>query len=401
VLSSPAIEPGRSQLDAEVVIVGGGPAGLATGIFLCQADARWRGRVAVLEKESYPRDKFCAGGIGARADRLLESVGIQIDVPSVPVAGASLRFAGGTLCVREGQIGRVVRRLEYDHALANAARRSGVVVHEGVKVSSLERSLQGATLGTNRGSVRARVVVGADGVGSFVRRALGLPVGRLRAQVIELDTEGARGDPARDLLHFDVSERRLSGYTWDFPTVVDGESLMCRGIYHLRLDDDPLDIHAMLAERLADKGLDIGRYRLKRFAERGFALHEPFAAPGVLLVGEAAGIDPLTGEGIAQAIRYGHFAGRYLAAKLQQGDLGFSDFQRRLTLSGVGRELAIRSQLMPYFYGRRRAYIERFLQSSPEFVGVGLQHFAGRRMSRRKIARSLWSAAWHAVREAV
>ena len=108
----------------------------------------------------------------------------------------------------------------------------------------------------------------------------------------------------------------------------------------------------MLAGRLADRGLDIERYRLKRYAERGFELHAPHAAPRVMLVGEAAGIDPLTGEGIAQAIAYGAFAGPYLAEKLSGRDLTFADFAGRLTRSQVGIELGIRPVFCRGFLGR-------------------------------------------------
>jgi flavin-dependent dehydrogenase len=387
--------------EAEVIIVGGGPAGLATAIFLLHAAPQLSGSVIILEKEHYPRDKFCAGGIGARADRLLASIGVQVDVPSVPIDGVSLTLPDGTVAVREGAIGRVVRRLEYDHALANIASLRGARIHEGAKATAVTVDERGATVETTSGTFRGRVLVGADGVGSFVRRSMGLPVGRLRAQVIELDTEEVPGDPARDLLHFDAADGKLTGYAWDFPTVVDGRALVCRGVYHLKLDDASLDIRAMLAARLAERGLDIERYTIKRFAERGFDLHEPFAAPRVVLVGEAAGIDGLTGEGIAQAIAYGAFAGPYLAEKLRTGDLSFADFTKRLARSPVGFELAFRARILPYFFGKNRAKVERFLVKTPAFVTVGLQHFAGRRLSRAKIARSAWSAAWHAVREAV
>jgi flavin-dependent dehydrogenase len=389
---------------ADVMIVGGGPAGLSTALFLCHADKACIGRVIVLEKETYPRDKFCAGGIGARADHLLGKIGVTVDVPSVPINGASLKLAAGTVCVREGAIGRVVRRLEYDHALACIARNRGVVIHEGAKVTGVVIEPDQVIVESTAGTFRAAVLVGADGVGSFVRRAIGLPAGRLRAQVVELDTDEVEGDPARDLLHFDASDRGLTGYAWDFPTVVDGQSLVCRGIYHLRMEgsatDNDLDIRAMLAERLAARGLDLERYRLKRYAERGFELHEPYAAPRVMLVGEAAGIDALTGEGIAQAIAYGAFAGPYLADKLGNGDVTFGDFANRLTRSQVGIELGVRTRILPWFFGKNRASIERFLLAAPDFTTLGLKHFAGRRLPRKKIARTVLSAAWHAAREA-
>src|SRR6185369_2448807 len=97
-----------------------------------------------------------------------------------------------------------------------------------------ELQRDGVKIRSTRGEIRARAVVGADGVGSFVRRALGAPKGRWLAQVIEVDTPATPQDFPRDLLHFDITDRSLQGYVWDFPTLVNGEALVCRGIYDLR-----------------------------------------------------------------------------------------------------------------------------------------------------------------------
>ena len=53
-----------------------------------------------------------------------------------------------------------------------------------------------------------------------VRKSLGLQAGALRAQVIEVDTEAVPGDPDRTLLHFDASDRSLTGYAWDFTSAL-------------------------------------------------------------------------------------------------------------------------------------------------------------------------------------
>ena len=353
----------------------------------------------VLEKERYPRDKFCAGAIGARADQLLARIGITVDVPSVAIDGMSLDLEGGTLSTRSNAIGRVVRRLEYDHALAQIVAARGVCIHEGARVTALHVGAQHAVIESTAGAWRTQVLVGADGVGSFVRRSIGLPSGRLRAQVIELDTEEVRGDPERSMLHFDASDPRLIGYAWDFPTLVDGKALICRGVYQLKTGEgaagDDVDVHAVLRRRLAARGLDIRRYRIKRFAERGFERHTPYAGRRVMLVGEAAGIDGLTGEGIAQAIAYGAFAGPYLAEKLAQRDFAFNDFAARLSRSSVGFELRVRARTIPYYFGAHRALIERFVLSTPDFFAMGLEHFAGRKLSRARLAKSALSFGAH------
>lgn len=380
----------------DVVIVGGGPAGASTALFLAHRLPEWTDRIVVLEKEHYPRDKYCAEAIGGRADKKLAQIGLRVDVPSVWIDGISAAFQRGSILLREGDIGRVVRRIEYDEALMRAARDRGIGVIEGARVTGITWNAAGAAVESAIGTLQARVVIGADGVGSIVRRAMGLPFGRLRAQVVEVDTEPARADMPRDILHFDMRDRSHAGYVWDFPTLVDNQELVCRGAYVLSWGSAPVpDPQHALRRRLDELGLDLGRYPIKRFSERGFESSCPISRPHALLVGEAAGIDPMLGEGIAQAIDYGILAGDYLAAKLSEGDLRFDDWERRVRRSTLGKDLRFRTEVMARYYGWMREPIERYLGSDPSFLRVGMQYFGGKRLS---IAHGLKAAAWGMLR---
>ncbi len=366
----------------DVIIVGGGPAGSTTALALVAAAPELASRVVVLEKSRYPREKPCAGALGARGDALLRELGVEIDVPSAAIDGMSFRGTGVEVTAAPGRIGRVVRRLEFDAALARAVRSRGVEVREGVRVDRVTDDGLGAVLETTAGTVRARVVVGCDGVGSVVRKALGLGAGQLRAQVVEVDTEAVRGDPDRSLLHFDASDRSLPGYAWDFPTVVDGRPLVCRGVYRLKVDegpgDDGRDVSAVLAARLRSQGIDPARCKNKRYAERGFEPATCLARGGLMLVGEAAGIDPVTGEGIAQAIEYGLLAGRFLARRVtsEDGLPAVAEWHEEVGASRLARDLRIRTRFVRLFYGPARPEVERFLAETPDALYVGCQHFA-------------------------
>jgi flavin-dependent dehydrogenase len=396
----------RVGLDAEVCIVGGGPAGICTALFALAEAPRLRDRIVVLEKERYPREKICAGAIGARADRLLDTIGARVAVPSAEVRGISVCARGGALAERRpggAPIGRVVRRIEHDQALAELARGRGVRIVEGARVGQVTvgGAAPGASSGAgpvrvewDGGAVTARALVGADGVGSVVRRAMGLGRGRWMAQVVEIDTEPRDADPARDLLHFDVSDGTLRGYAWDFPTVVGGRELVCRGVYELRAEDSGArngqgpDVGVRLEARLAAQGARaVGKP--KRFAERGLTLSEPTAAPRVLLVGEAAGIDPVLGEGIAQAIQYGAAAGRYLARRLATGDLAFADWRRELSRTRLGIDLLVRSSVPNLFYGPTRPAFERWVTGSTRLASAGMRYFAGDHVPRVEIMGAL------------
>jgi flavin-dependent dehydrogenase len=340
----------------------------------------------VLEAARYPREKYCAGALGGRGEKILADLDASPDVPSVPIEGISLRVVEGETSARVPGIGRVVRRIEFDAALAALARDAGVAIEEDVRVSAVTpRAEGGARIETSRGALDAAIVLGCDGVGSAVRRSLGLSRGAFRAQVLEIDTEPVASDRERAFIHFDASDRRLPGYTWDFPTVVGGESLVCRGIYHLRIADESVDIVALFAERLAAMGLDLAKYKNKRFAERGYELEGPLGDGAVMLVGEAAGIDPVTGEGIAQAIEYGDLAARFLVAHAERG-VPITSWTDEVRSSRLGRDLMIRTRAVPAFYSASRPNLERFLLDDPDALRLGCQHFGGKPYERGKLA---------------
>ncbi len=159
----------------DVAVVGGGPAGLAAAIACAQTGLS----VVVLEKRSDDLDKACGEGLLPPALAALEALGARaLLAESESASFHALRyiledgtFAEATLPAGGG-LG--VRRTALVRALRRRAGQLGVELREGAKVGSFTRGRNEVQLEVGEASLRCRLLVGADGLGSGVREAAGL-----------------------------------------------------------------------------------------------------------------------------------------------------------------------------------------------------------------------------------
>jgi geranylgeranyl reductase family protein len=285
----------------DVAVVGAGPAGSAAALAACRAGAR----VLLLDRADFPRDKPCGDGIAADALDVLRDLGVTgITDGYPPNDGLRLIGPGGTAVARPlARPAHTIPRRVFDARLVAAAVRSGAELRRHT-VRSLHDHGNAVRLDD---AYRADVVIGADGAGSVVRRALGHrpnPGGHLAIAI--------RGyAPARDAEQLIVTTRaRWPAYAWSFP-IGDGTANVGYGEI---LRGAPLS-RAYLLDRLAE--LLPGRVAHGLRAHHlPLSTHRPTPARGrVLLVGDALSlINPFTGEGIFYAVLSGALAGAAAAA---------------------------------------------------------------------------------------
>jgi geranylgeranyl reductase family protein len=341
-----------------IVIVGGGPAGAATALYLARRDPTLTGRIAILEKARHPRPKVCAGGLIPHTLACLDELGVGLLVPHVMVDRARVEVPGRRVEVSGRGFAAVVRRAEFDAALLDAARARGVAVHEETRVRALTRTPDGVELTTDTGDWHADLVVGADGSGSLVRRALvGAEERRAigRAVMADVPVDGALGGAwdgharARYDFDFRAVPSGLHGYAWAFPCLIDGRPHVNAGVYTRRIGAGP-DVRAQLRDLQAELGDRDATIRHQAAPIRCWS-RAAFAAERTLLVGDAAGVEPLMGEGISYAIEYGRWAADELAVALRDGKLDWRAAEARFRGSWVGRKLRRLDQAATMFYG--------------------------------------------------
>jgi flavin-dependent dehydrogenase len=334
----------------DVVIAGAGPAGVACAVALVRRDPSLARRLVVLDRATFPRDKPCGGGLTGHADEAMARLGLELTVPSLPSPRAEVRFWELTRRVALGKPVRVVRRREFDASLVAQARDLGIEVREGVGMAGFTVDGEGVDIGVGDGSerLRARVLVGADGVGSRVRKQLngesdGTPIRLFRMEL------PARGAWTSDAMLYDFSPMSdgLRGYLWVFP--------MPDGRLNVGLMHDPVlprsgaELVALLERHLLRLGITLPP-GARGWPAFGYHPKAPVAGQRLITVGDAAGIDALTGEGIAVGMEQALVAADAIGGALDRGDFSFAGYARSLRRATVGRELAIDRWLARLLY---------------------------------------------------
>lgn len=298
----------------DLAIVGAGPAGS-----ICATVAAERGlRVALIDQREFPRDKSCGDGLGPGGAALLTRLGLadvlagEVPIGRVDIIGPDGTTASTDVPVIDGkpQLGYVVARKTLDHRLFTAAVTAGATDFTGHKLTAAAAEAGHRELTLRRGdtetTMRCRLLVGADGPYSTVRRLLSVPPHPKRHTMIAMRayTElTAEFDPR---LIFEFDRDLLPGYGWIFP---DGHGSANVGVavHVLDLQRDHVDLRSRLDSfvvRSQERGFPLGELRGHRSHHLPLATSTPrLAHHRAVLVGDSAAmINPMSGEGIVYAM---------------------------------------------------------------------------------------------------
>ena len=390
--------------EADVIVVGAGPAGATTAFYLAQSGLD----VLLLEKSRFPREKVCGDGLTPRAVKALVGMGISVSEQDGWVRNKGLRVIGAgkrmelpwpELASYPGY-GLVRTRHDLDETLARRAQKAGARLLEEVTVTGpVRHERTGRIIGViakgddeaSPREYRARVVVAADGNSSRLSVAMGLRKRDDRPLGVAVRTyyKSPRHDDdyLESWLDLWDGDRLLPGYGWIFG-MGDGTSNVGLGLLNTSAAFGHTDYHALLRQWLKGMPAEWGFTEENRTAPiRGAALpmgfnRTPHYFQGLLLVGDAAGmVNPFNGEGIAYAMESGEILARTITqalarARRSETERVLADYPRALSQAYGGYYALGRVFVKAIGRPQLMRFATRHAMSRPALMGFALKLLA-------------------------
>ncbi|KMK65706.1 geranylgeranyl reductase family protein [Puniceibacterium sp. IMCC21224] len=324
----------------DVIVLGAGPAGSAAARTAAAAGLR----VALVDKRRFPREKLCGGGFTGRSMRYYREI-FGNDRPDAPI----LSRDAVTFCVFGTLMGtyrdvpqlHMTMRTTLDQALLQRALDAGATDFTGVRVRDIDPSGPSVTLDAI--TLTAPLLIGADGVNSATARALFGQAFNHNRIGFALEVEHPQDGPADSPVRIDFGAADW-GYGWDFPKTC-GRTIGVGGVMHKNAD-----MKVALRRYLDRLGLPDNRPVKGQFLPFGDYRRKPGRGP-VLLAGDAAGlVDPITGEGIAYAMKSGQLAAQAAIASLAAGNPESALLRYRTGLIPVHQSITQARLIRPFLF---------------------------------------------------
>ena len=350
--------------EVDILIVGTGPAGVSTALHLLQMDQTWANRMLLVDKAVHPREKLCGGGVTLAGDRMLQQLGLTFAPDHIAVREVHFIYGDEAFVAYGAPAFRVIRRNEFDHWLVQTAIDRGAAVRQGEAVQAITPRENYVEVRTERATIHAQVVVAADGSKSLIRQKLSWPTGgqaaqanqRQTARLLEVLTAEEPKLPAIQngvaVFDFTPLATGLQGYYWDFPSLIQAQPTMNRGLFDSRVRSQRprAPLIPILTEALRRRQRDLTNYPVQGHPIHWFNAKAHFSQPRILLVGDAAGVDPLFGEGISFALGYGEVAATAIVDAFAQQDFRFRNYREWILRHPLLSQLVTRVRVANLVY---------------------------------------------------
>ncbi|MFN3385054.1 MAG: NAD(P)/FAD-dependent oxidoreductase [Candidatus Thermochlorobacter sp.] len=319
--------------EVDVAIVGAGPAGASTAIGLKHTPLR----VAVFDKAKFPRDKICGDALSIKISEAMRQLSpdllekfehftekvctnaVKIVSPSNDcleiVFKPKKHFSGST-------IGYVSRRVDFDNFLVEQFRNApNITFYENTPIDEVEVHREYVELQARGRIIRTKIAVAADGAHSLLAKRLAnfkLDEQHYSAAV-RAYIKGIADTRPENYVEFYLLRDLRPGYLWIFP-LPNGLANVGLGMLSAALHKKRINLRQKLLEILRTHPQLASRFQHAEIVGdiKGFGLplgSKRFHISGerFLLTGDAASlIDPLTGEGIGEAMLSGTFAAKHI-----------------------------------------------------------------------------------------
>lgn len=323
------------MIETDVLVVGAGPGGAATAYHL----ARHGVDVLLVDRERFPREKVCGDGLTPRGVAALERAGVDVRDPGFARADGLRTYGTGATIELDWpkldswpDYGLVRTRRDLDHLIVRRAATAGARVREGVDVGEIVRregwvaGARGSGEGGDPVEVQARYVVAADGASSRLGGQVGIRRDPTRAIGVAARRYYRATRPVQPVFESFLNVRQeqglIPGYGWIF-SLPDGTVNVGTGLLStfagFRATSARRIFDAFVRQLPPDWGIvEENALGPVRSGPLPTGLNRrPLAVPGMLLVGDAAGmVNPFNGEGISTAMESGEIAAELLVDAL-------------------------------------------------------------------------------------